>query len=120
MSQWGTSDDPANSVIWAPAKYNQSPTRANANLMFNANSTVTNTYVTGANVTMLAVSATEMNSGNASSESPKIAHTGWVIRTVGSGGRAGRVQYEVLVAGGITGDYVSANTNVDDTYLPNA
>lgn len=32
------------------------------------------------------------------------AHTGWVIRTVGSGGRAGRIQYETLVAGGITSD----------------
>jgi len=26
----------------------------------------------------------------------KIAHTGWVLRTEGTGGRAGRVQYEVL------------------------
>jgi len=33
-----------------------------------------------------------------------VAHTGWVLRTEGSGGRAGRVQYEVLVAGGITSD----------------
>ena len=31
-------------------------------------------------------------------------HTGWVRRMPGSGGRAGRVQYEVLVAGGISGD----------------
>lgn len=32
-------------------------------------------------------------------------HAGWVIRTVGSGGRAGRVQYETLVAmGSMTGD----------------
>jgi hypothetical protein len=28
------------------------------------------------------------------------AHTGWVLRTVGEGGRAGRVQYETLVAFG--------------------
>lgn len=28
------------------------------------------------------------------------AHTGWVLRTVGEGGRAGRVQYETLVAMG--------------------
>ena len=28
------------------------------------------------------------------------AHTGWVLRTVGQGGRAGRVQYETLVAFG--------------------
>jgi hypothetical protein len=33
------------------------------------------------------------------------AHAGWVRRTVGTGGRAGRVQYETLVAmGSITGD----------------
>ena len=34
------------------------------------------------------------------------AHTGWVLRTVGEGGRAGRVQYETLVAmgGNITTD----------------
>ena len=32
-----------------------------------------------------------------------VAHTGWVLRKVGTGGRAGRVQTEVLVAGRITG-----------------
>lgn len=33
------------------------------------------------------------------------AHAGWVLRTVGQGGRAGRVQYETLVAmGSLTGD----------------
>lgn len=41
----------------------------------------------------------------------KPAHTGWVLRTVGSGGRAGRIQTEVLVAGGISGDAAD-----DDTY----
>ena len=35
----------------------------------------------------------------------KVAHAGWVMRKVGTGGRAGRVQYETLVAmGSITGD----------------
>lgn len=33
-----------------------------------------------------------------------VAHSGWVLRTEGSGGRAGRVQMEVLVAGGIVSD----------------
>jgi hypothetical protein len=34
-----------------------------------------------------------------------VAHAGWVLRTVGTGGRAGRVQYETLVASSsITGD----------------
>lgn len=43
-----------------------------------------------------------------------IPHTGWVLRTEGSGGRAGRVQYEVLVAGGIVTD------GSDDSVLPDA
>ena len=35
----------------------------------------------------------------------EIAHVGWVKRTIGTGGRAGRVQYETLVAASsITGD----------------
>ena len=35
----------------------------------------------------------------------EIAHVGWVKRTVGTGGRAGRVHYETLVAASsITGD----------------
>jgi hypothetical protein len=42
-----------------------------------------------------------------------IAHAGWNVRTAGSGGRAGRVQYETLVAmSSITGDAS------DDTVLP--
>lgn len=43
-----------------------------------------------------------------------IPHTGWVLRTEGSGGRAGRVQYEVLVAGGITTD------GSDDQFIQDA
>ena len=45
--------------------------------------------------------------GSASDGVGGVAHTGWVKRTVGTGARAGRVQYEVLVAlskNGITGD----------------
>ena len=30
-------------------------------------------------------------------QSGKIAHTGWVVTTAGSGGRTGRTQYETLV-----------------------
>ena len=44
-----------------------------------------------------------------------IAHPGWVVRREGTGGRAGRVTYETLVAmGTITGD------GTDNTVLPNA
>jgi len=44
-----------------------------------------------------------------------LAHSGWVIRTEGTGGRAGRVQYETLVA------MSSISTDgSDDTVLPDA
>jgi hypothetical protein len=46
----------------------------------------------------------------------KVAAPGWVLKTVGTGGRAGRVQYETLVAGRslITGDAA------DDLEAPDA
>jgi hypothetical protein len=44
-----------------------------------------------------------------------ITHAGWVLRTEGTGGRAGRVQYETLVAmSSISGD------QADDLQLPDA
>ena len=55
------------------------------------------------------------------------AHAGWVLRTEGTGGRAGRVQYEVLVAMGSLGKqsaaYGTAATTADasdDLVLPDA
>ena len=55
------------------------------------------------------------------------AHAGWVLRTEGTGGRAGRVQYEVLVAMGSLGkqsaEYGTAATTADasdDLVLPDA
>ena len=45
-------------------------------------------------------------------------HAGWVLRTVGTGGRAGRIQTETLVA---MGSMVSdASDPSDDTVLPDA
>jgi hypothetical protein len=44
-----------------------------------------------------------------------ITHAGWVRRTVGTGGRAGRVQYETLVAmGSISGDQADDTKFQDD------
>jgi len=46
-------------------------------------------------------------------EADGVAHAGWNKRTAGSGGRAGRVHYETLVAGSsISGDAA------DDAKLP--
>ena len=44
-------------------------------------------------------------------EGTGVTHTGWNLRTEGSGGRTGRVFYETIVAGGITDD------GADDTLL---
>jgi hypothetical protein len=46
-----------------------------------------------------------------------VSHAGWVVRKVGSGGRAGRVQYETLVAmGSLSGDGNSS----EDKILPDS
>lgn len=56
-----------------------------------------------------------------------VAHAGWVLRTEGTGGRAGRVQYETLVAMGSLGAQTAAYGTAaavsdasDDTILPDA
>jgi hypothetical protein len=61
----------------------------------------------GKTATMTAVVGGAQNKG--------VSHAGWVVRTVGSGGRAGRVQYETLVAMGSI-----ATDGSDDTVLPDA
>jgi hypothetical protein len=54
-----------------------------------------------------------------------VAHAGWVVRTEGTGGRAGRVQYETLVAMGSLGAQTAAYGTAatvgdasDDTIIP--
>jgi hypothetical protein len=58
MPLWGNTDDAANSVISAPALFNQAPTRANANLLY-GNSTLSG-VVSGEIIGMYAVDNTEM------------------------------------------------------------
>lgn len=90
MGLWGKVDNVANTVIYAPALRKRKANTANSAQMF-ANTTTTGVF---------AIDANEMNANEG-----KIAHAGWILRTVGTGGRAGRVQYETLVAmGSITGD----------------
>lgn len=116
MAQWGVNDAASNSVSWAAASLNvgsgNAAQAANNTALFG--NTTADAYVTGQTIGQFGLSAAEVNTTNTSSEAygGKISHTGWVLRKEGSGGRAGRVQYEVLVAGGITGDAA------DDTQLP--
>jgi hypothetical protein len=57
----------------------------------------------------------ERDSGN------PVGHTGWVRRTTGTGGRAGRTSTEVLVAGSMSGDLedvVMQDFNINITTQP--
>ena len=49
---------------------------------------------------------------------PSVTHAGWTLRTEGSGGRAGRVFHETLVAMGSMGP--DTGTVQDDTQYPDA
>jgi hypothetical protein len=55
---------------------------------------------------------------------PQVTHAGWVLRTEGTGGRAGRIQYETLVAMGSLGETdgkygtaASISSNTVDQYV---
>ena len=63
-----------------------------------------------------ATAVATLGGGNEEGESAgNITHTGWVRRTTGTGGRAGRVFYETLVASGsITGDQADDRQFPDD------
>ena len=106
MSSWGNNDNAANAPYWAVNStivnaadvkaVAAAPTAANVALLYG--NTTADVYTTGQTIGLFAVDAQESLATHAQ-------HTGWVLRTTGSGGRAGRVQNEVLVAlSGITGD----------------
>ena len=73
---------------------------------------ITLTDGAGAGHTLTGTTAT----ATASLGSGNYTHAGWVKRTVGTGGRAGRVQYETLVAM----SSISSDDNTDDTAFPDA
>lgn len=102
MSQWGKSDASSNSVLWGPTSVKLAPTTSNRDDLYG--NTTSGAFVSGAKVGMFGVDSKEVTSERESAQ-PRPAHAGWVLRTEGTGGRAGRVQQEVLVAmGSMTGD----------------
>jgi hypothetical protein len=106
MPLWGNQDAASNSTIFAPTSVKLAPNSANRDNLFN--NTTSNAFFSGVTVGQFGVDDNEI------AVNPGVAHTGWVLRTVGSGGRAGRVMTEVLVAGGIGTDAS------DDTQFPDA
>jgi hypothetical protein len=93
MASWGKADAYTAAPLWALASVNKAPTSANmgaagSGKLFN-NASAGN-LITGITRGLFNYTTSETQSG-------KIAHTGWVLKTTGSGGRAGRVQYDTLV-----------------------
>jgi hypothetical protein len=100
MSQWKKDDSAANSVLWGVAGYKVPANSANRDAFFG--NTTADALITGITVGQYGVDSSEMRATRQNGEN-RAAHAGWVNRTVGSGGRAGRVQHEVLVAMGSMG-----------------
>jgi hypothetical protein len=107
MPLWTTTDNAAGVPLYANNQLNA--VGASSGLYGN---TTVSAFVANNAVGVFGVSDTEMNSANNVSEASKVAHSGWALRTTGTGGRAGRTHYETLVAGGISGD------GADDAVLP--
>lgn len=93
MAQWGNQDQANNSVLWGPALVKTEVTEANRDALFQ--NTTPDAFITGVTVGQYGFDTDEMADAN---NVPTPAHAGWVLTTEGTGGRAGRVQHEVLVA----------------------
>ena len=94
MALWANTDAAGNSTIFAASQVNKTPDTTEQTALFG--NTTQDAYFTGAAVGQFGVTVDEMAAGRAAGERPAAA--GWVLRTEGSGGRAGRVFSETLVA----------------------
>ena len=88
MSSWTKADSAAGAPLWAVTTLNKAPSSANRTSLYE--NATPNTFISGTTHGLFNYDTTETQSG-------QIAHTGWVLKTTGSGGRAGRVSYQTLV-----------------------
>jgi hypothetical protein len=73
--------------------------------------TTAGAFVPGATIGVFGVGQAEIGLANNATKKP--AHTGWVLVKQGTGSRTGRIQTEVLVAGGMSADAGgAANDNI--------
>lgn len=93
--QWGKTDDAANSVSYAVNQFGKTANSTNKTAFFG--NTTADAFVTGIAVGQFGVTPNEQQAERASGTA-RPAHAGWVVRTEGTGGRAGRVSYETMVA----------------------
>ena len=119
MSSHGKYDNAANAPYWAvnsaiakasPAEPHAAPTATNVAYLYG--NTAPNAYIAGDTIGLFMVDSNEQDVQESLGHPP--AHTGWNLKTEGSGQRAGRVTWETLVAV----SNVSSDNNSDDTVLP--
>lgn len=109
MPLWGNKDNAANSDIAAVSYINRTITAANQTALYG--NTRIGQFVTNTSIGQFAVDTNEARAN------PSIPHSGWVVRREGTGLRAGRVTYEVLVATGSIATDGSDDTNFPDYRL---
>lgn len=112
MPTWGNTDDAANSCLWAVSRVNQTANASNRDALFG--NTTANAYFAGMAIGQFGVDPAEMTAARAEGIGNRPAHAGWVLRTEGQGGRAGRIQTEVLVA------MSTISTDAEDVVYPDA
>jgi hypothetical protein len=118
----GNYDNAANAPYWAvnssivkasPAQLHARPTAANVAYLYG--NTAPNAYIAGETIGLFMVdSAEEQVKENANGAKP--AHSGWVLKTAGSGGRSGRITYETLSVVAT----VKSDNNADDASFADA
>ena len=97
MSSWSNTAAYTSAPLWALLQVKKAPTLANMGPVDSAavvklfENAEADDFITNVTIGLFNYDATETQSG-------KVAHKGWVLKTTGSGGRSSRVQYETLVA----------------------
>jgi hypothetical protein len=114
MPLWGNKDNAANSDIAAVIQYNKGVTSANQSSLYK--NVTANAFITNQIVGQFGVDTNEIRAAEANGRSHP-SHSGWVLRKEGTGLRAGRVTYEVLVATGSIATDGSDDTQFPDYYL---
>ena len=97
MASWSNTDTGGSAPLWAIARVKKAPTAANmhsggsgASGKLFQNATEDN-LIDGVTIGLFNFKDTETQSG-------KVAHVGWNLKTTGTGGRASRIQFETMVA----------------------
>ena len=89
MSSWTNVDEAAGAPLWSVAAIRRACTAAERTDLFN--DSTANNFITGVTMGLF-------NYKDSETAANKVAHAGWNLKTTGSGGRAGRVSHECLIA----------------------